>query len=82
MKRLILAATLAVAALPAHAALPADAYAGPLWDRIWKPARCVAEYAVLPEFTGRSDGPAGTYVWWNARTGKCEVGGAAAGPRL
>ena len=84
MKRLIMAGLLAVAgalSIPtAQAALPAEAYEGPFLDRLWKPATCVPAYKVLPAFTGRSDGPAGTYVWWNARTRKCETAGAAAGP--
>ncbi len=84
MKTTLAAAAVAatILAVRALAQLPPAAYAGPLWDRITQPVKCVGHYAVLPAFTGRSDGPAGTYTWWNAETGTCEIGGAKSGPQF
>ena len=81
MKAPILTAALAIASIPASAALPPEAYQGDLWSRMWNPTKCVSSYANLPDFI-RKDDPAGVYVWFNPKTGQCEKGGSAHGPQF
>lgn len=92
MNRLILAAALAVAAIPAHAALPDAAYAGPLWDRIVGGVNCTVhtfrnpELIVRPNVTdalfGKDHLHAGQYTYYDAVVKKCVQGGAVSGPQF
>lgn len=81
MKALVLTAALAVSSIPANAELPREAYAGSIGPRITQPFKCIGGYVVLPAFMGTGQ-RAGTYVWFNAATGMCEVGGSAKGPQF
>jgi hypothetical protein len=83
MKPLILTAILAIASIPASAAMPPDTYAGPIQDRIVAQARCTfsnldAGHVVLPQFLGLGGLRAGQYV--NPTT--CKVEGAPTGPQF